>query len=146
MRFCGLLSAMGASGLRAARLRAGLDQSTLARIAGVDRTAVSHAERGDRIPTFGVARRLAVALGCTPADLWPSAFAPSGADPLARALRRARVLSQAEVAAAAGVTLYAVRRAEAGCHVPPAHAKALATFYGVDALSLQPPLVLGAAA
>lgn len=131
---------MGARALREARLRAGLTQQALACLASVERTSLTHLERGRRVPTFAVARRLAAALGCDAADLWPEAFAATSDEPPARSLRLARMLSLAEVAAAAGVSRRAVRRADDGGRVTPANAKALADFYGVDVFDLQPPL------
>jgi transcriptional regulator with XRE-family HTH domain len=49
--------------LRAARIRHGLDQRTLARLAGTSQTQVSRIERGEVSPRVGTLARLLAALG-----------------------------------------------------------------------------------
>jgi len=63
-----ILSAFGAT-LRAYRQEAGLSQEKLAAKAGLDRTYVGGAERGERNVALINIVRLAEALGVTPADL-----------------------------------------------------------------------------
>ena len=63
-----VLSAFGAT-LRAYRQEAGLSQEKLAAKAGLDRTYVGGAERGERNVALINIVRLAEALGVTPADL-----------------------------------------------------------------------------
>jgi transcriptional regulator with XRE-family HTH domain len=55
--------------LKAGREAAGLSQSQLAHIAGVDRTSLNKVERGHRVPTLASLARLAHAIGCTVDDL-----------------------------------------------------------------------------
>lgn len=63
-----ILSAFGAT-LRAYRQEAGLSQEKLAAKAGLDRTYVGGAERGERNVALINIVRLAEALGIAPADL-----------------------------------------------------------------------------
>jgi transcriptional regulator with XRE-family HTH domain len=63
-----ILSAFGAT-LRAYRQEAGLSQEKLAAKAGLDRTYVGSAERGERNVALINIVRLAEALGVAPADL-----------------------------------------------------------------------------
>ena len=63
-----ILSAFGAT-LRAYRQEAGLSQEKLAAKAGLDRTYVGGAERGERNVALINIVRLAEALGVAPADL-----------------------------------------------------------------------------
>jgi transcriptional regulator with XRE-family HTH domain len=63
-----ILSAFGAT-LRAYRQEAGLSQEKLAAKAGLDRTYVGGAERGERNVALINIVRLAEALGIEPADL-----------------------------------------------------------------------------
>jgi transcriptional regulator with XRE-family HTH domain len=72
-----ILSAFGAT-LRAYRQEAGLSQEKLAAKAGLDRTYVGGAERGERNVALINIVRLAEALGVTPADL-VSLSPPQGA-------------------------------------------------------------------
>lgn len=55
--------------LRAVRERCGLSQEALALEAGVDRTFVSRAERGERQPALATVFLLAEALGCSASAL-----------------------------------------------------------------------------
>jgi transcriptional regulator with XRE-family HTH domain len=55
--------------LRAARLRKGLTQEELASLAGLHRTYVGSAERGERNVTLESVERLARALEVPPSDL-----------------------------------------------------------------------------
>lgn len=77
--------------LRQARQRAGLSQEELAARAGLDRTYVGGAERGERNVALVNIVRLASALSCAPADLIP----PTVGDQLAR---RSRAMSDARLA------------------------------------------------
>lgn len=55
--------------IRARRAQAGLGQEALADKAGLHRTHISLLERGKRMPTLEVVRKLAAALGTTMAAL-----------------------------------------------------------------------------
>jgi transcriptional regulator with XRE-family HTH domain len=55
--------------LKRLRQQAGLSQQALAHRAGVSRNFVAQIERGESLPTVGVLRRLAAALGTTAAQL-----------------------------------------------------------------------------
>ena len=55
--------------LQEIRIDAGLTQSGLARVLNTSQSAISQMERGEREPSFRMLRRLAKALGVSPAHL-----------------------------------------------------------------------------
>jgi transcriptional regulator with XRE-family HTH domain len=55
--------------VRAARREHGWAQEQLSEAAGLDRTYISGLERGQRNPTLTTQERIAMALGCSLADL-----------------------------------------------------------------------------
>jgi DNA-binding XRE family transcriptional regulator len=75
-----------ASCVRDARRRAGLSQDELARAAAVTQQTISKIETGKVCPTDGVKVRLAIALGISPAVLfpWPPTVPWAQASDLAR--------------------------------------------------------------
>jgi transcriptional regulator with XRE-family HTH domain len=62
--------------IRRRRLQAGLGQEALADKAGLHRTHVSLLERGKRMPTLIVVKKLAAALGTSMADLMAELESP----------------------------------------------------------------------
>ncbi len=64
--------------IRRRRLAAGLGQEALADKAGLHRTHVSLLERGKRMPTLQVVKKLAAALGTTMASLMEELENPPG--------------------------------------------------------------------
>ena len=74
--------------VRRRRAAAGLGQEALADKAGLHRTHVSLLERGRRMPSLEVVRKLAAALGTTMASLVAEVEAPAEAGPAAPAAAR----------------------------------------------------------
>jgi DNA-binding XRE family transcriptional regulator len=66
--------------LREVRERAALSQAELARLAGVSRPTITRAEQGRIAPQWATVRKLARALGVTPADLRAPPAAPVPAE------------------------------------------------------------------
>lgn len=55
--------------IKAARLKAGMNQETLAKAAGVSRVSIARYESGERVPDVVTAAKIARALGCKVDDL-----------------------------------------------------------------------------
>lgn len=111
--------ALGAS-IQAARARAGLNQSELARRAGITRSYVSQVERGLKIPAIGTLTTLADTLKTDMAALLgtphPAARRPLPMHPGPRiaALRQERGWTLVELAERSGVAKSSIARIEAG--------------------------------
>lgn len=65
VKLLGKVRYMYLANLKNARLEAGYSQADLGAIVGITGSMVSYLESGDRIPSFGVAVRLAEAIGTT---------------------------------------------------------------------------------
>ncbi|WP_434347651.1 helix-turn-helix domain-containing protein [Myxococcus virescens] len=89
------LPAVLGEALRAARLRAGLQQTETARLVAISRNAYSRLERGLMLPSVQTLFRLCTALGATPNELldFPTALPPGMSATAKEALlRRVRLL------------------------------------------------------
>ncbi|WP_269149170.1 helix-turn-helix domain-containing protein [Corallococcus macrosporus] len=62
--------------MRAARLRAGLPQTEVARLVAISRNAYSRLERGRMLPSLETLHRLCTALGASPNELLGHPAAP----------------------------------------------------------------------
>ncbi|AEI65364.1 DNA-binding protein [Corallococcus macrosporus] len=70
------LPAILGEALRAARLRAGLPQTEVARLVAISRNAYSRLERGRMLPSLETLHRLCTALGASPNELLGHPAAP----------------------------------------------------------------------
>lgn len=126
--------------LRTWRLNAGLTLDELAVAAHVARNTLKRLEEGGRSTLYDHEgeRRVARALGIEPeAIAWGVEVE---VEPVVSvlALRRARGLEPADVAARTGVPIKTIVRAEAGAAIHPRYAKRLGDFYGVAVCDFYP--------
>ncbi|NVJ10503.1 helix-turn-helix transcriptional regulator [Myxococcus sp. AM001] len=84
------LPAILGEALRAARLRAGLQQTEVARLIDISRNAYSRLERGEMLPSVQTLFRLCTVISTTPNELlgFPSALPPGTSATAKDALRR----------------------------------------------------------